>query len=30
MVNGYPQFRALPIVLSECDPEGCAACQARL
>ena len=30
MVNGYPQFRALPIVLSECDPEGCAACSARL
>jgi xylan 1,4-beta-xylosidase len=30
MVNGYPQYRALPIVLSECDPEGCAACVARL
>ena len=30
MVNGFPEFRALPIVLSECDPEGCAACSARL
>jgi len=30
MVNEYPQFRALPIVLTESDPEGCAACVARL
>ena len=30
LVNGFPEFRALPIVLSECDPEGCAACSARL
>ena len=25
-INEFPQFRALPIVLSEADPEGCAAC----
>ncbi len=30
LINGFPEFRALPIVLSECDPEGCAACSARL
>jgi len=30
LVNAFPEFRALPIVLSECDPEGCAACSARL
>ena len=29
IVNQFPQFRALPIVLSEADPEGCAACSAR-
>ncbi|SPE32621.1 Glycoside hydrolase, family 39 [Candidatus Sulfopaludibacter sp. SbA6] len=28
-INGFPEFRALPIVLSEADPEGCAACSAR-
>ena len=28
IVGGFPEFRALPIVLSECDPEGCAACVA--
>ena len=26
IVNQFPQFRNLPIVLSESDPEGCAAC----
>ena len=26
IVKDYPEFRALPIVLSESDPEGCAAC----
>jgi xylan 1,4-beta-xylosidase len=26
MVNRFPQFQKLPIVLSESDPEGCAAC----
>jgi len=28
-IGGFPEFRALPIVLSEADPEGCAACSAR-
>lgn len=28
-INEFPQYRALPIVLSESDPEGCAACSAR-
>jgi len=26
IVNRFPQFKSLPIVLSESDPEGCAAC----
>jgi xylan 1,4-beta-xylosidase len=30
IVRGFPQFRQLPIILSEADPEGCAACSARL
>jgi xylan 1,4-beta-xylosidase len=29
IIHGFPEFRALPIVLSEADPEGCAACSAR-
>jgi xylan 1,4-beta-xylosidase len=29
VINEFPQYRALPIVLSEADPEGCAACSAR-
>ena len=29
VVVGFPQFRHLPIILSESDPEGCAACSAR-
>jgi xylan 1,4-beta-xylosidase len=29
-VAGFPKFRSLPIVLSEADPEGCAACSARV
>ena len=28
-INAFPEFRALPIVLTEADPEGCAACSAR-
>jgi len=28
IIKDYPAFRALPIVLSESDPEGCAACVA--
>lgn len=29
VINEFPPFRNLPIVLSESDPEGCAACSAR-
>jgi xylan 1,4-beta-xylosidase len=29
LINQFPQFAKLPIVLSEADPEGCAACSAR-
>jgi len=28
-IGGFPEFRALPIYLTEADPEGCAACSAR-
>ena len=28
--SSFPKFRNLPIVLSESDPEGCAACSARV
>jgi xylan 1,4-beta-xylosidase len=30
IVASFPKFRELPIVLSESDPEGCAACSARV
>lgn len=30
IVHSFPQFEHLPIVLSEADPEGCAACSARV
>src|SRR5579863_5398454 len=30
IVSSIAKFRALPIVLSESDPEGCAACSARV
>ncbi|HEX4228754.1 MAG TPA: glycoside hydrolase family 44 protein [Bryobacteraceae bacterium] len=30
LVNEFPKFRELPIILSEADPEGCAACSARV
>jgi xylan 1,4-beta-xylosidase len=30
IVRQFPQFQTLPIILSEADPEGCAACSARL
>jgi len=30
IVSAFPKYRDLPIVLSECDPEGCAACSARV
>ena len=29
IVSAFPQYRNLPIILSEADPEGCAACSAR-
>jgi xylan 1,4-beta-xylosidase len=29
-VSSFPKFRSLPIVISESDPEGCAACSARV
>jgi len=30
IVSSFPKFRTLPIILSESDPEGCAACSARV
>jgi xylan 1,4-beta-xylosidase len=30
IVHSFPKFADLPIVLSESDPEGCAACSARV
>ncbi len=30
IVRQFPKFQGLPIILSEADPEGCAACSARL
>jgi xylan 1,4-beta-xylosidase len=30
IIAAFPKFRKLPIVLSESDPEGCAACSARV
>ncbi len=30
IVHSFPKFRDLPIILSESDPEGCAACSARV
>jgi xylan 1,4-beta-xylosidase len=30
IVSSFPKFRNLPIVISESDPEGCAACSARV
>jgi xylan 1,4-beta-xylosidase len=30
IVRSFPKFRRVPIVLSEADPEGCAACSARV
>ncbi|MGA2185606.1 MAG: beta-xylosidase [Bryobacteraceae bacterium] len=29
ILTSFPQYRNLPIILSESDPEGCAACSAR-
>lgn len=30
IVTSFPQFKQLPIILTESDPEGCAACSARV
>jgi xylan 1,4-beta-xylosidase len=30
LIAEYPRFRGLPIILSEADPEGCAACSSRV
>ena len=30
LIASLPKFRNLPIILSEADPEGCAACSARM
>jgi xylan 1,4-beta-xylosidase len=28
-VNSFPELKDIPIVIGECDPEGCAACSAK-
>ncbi|GAA3747919.1 beta-xylosidase [Terriglobus aquaticus] len=30
LVSTFPRFRTLPIILSEADPEGCAACSSKV
>jgi xylan 1,4-beta-xylosidase len=30
LVANYPRFRNLPIIISEADPEGCAACSSKV
>jgi xylan 1,4-beta-xylosidase len=30
IVASFPEFKKLPVILSESDPEGCAACSARV
>lgn len=30
LISQYPKYRALPIIISEADPEGCAACSSRV
>jgi xylan 1,4-beta-xylosidase len=30
LIASFPQFRHLPVILSEADPEGCAACSPRM
>lgn len=30
LIASYPEFNRLPIILSEADPEGCAACSSRV
>ena len=30
LISTFPKFRSLPIILSEADPEGCAACSSKV
>ena len=30
LISVFPEFRHLPVILSEADPEGCAACSAKM
>jgi xylan 1,4-beta-xylosidase len=30
IIESFPMFRHLPVILSEADPEGCAACSSRM
>jgi len=30
LISQYPKYRSLPIIISEADPEGCAACSSRV
>ncbi|MBE7180607.1 MAG: beta-xylosidase [Terriglobus roseus] len=30
LISSYPRFRNLPIIISEADPEGCAACSSKV
>ncbi len=30
LIAGFPKFRHLPIIISEADPEGCAACSSKV
>ena len=30
IIAGFPKFKRLPIILSEADPEGCAACSSKV
>lgn len=27
IISSYPQLKGIPVIIGECDPEGCAACQ---
>jgi xylan 1,4-beta-xylosidase len=29
VVNSFPELKNIPIIIGECDPEGCAACSAK-
>ena len=30
VIESFPEFRHLPVILSEADPEGCAACSEKM